>query len=83
MAEKICLVNGRLFYFNGDGKLEIYYIQKNTPCVFTNLYVLSIECTDLNWNEKDANGLCVYIFLKDMVCYLGVILKLHNDECLI
>ena len=27
--------------------------------------------------------MCVYILLKDVGCYLGVIGKLHNDECLI
>ena len=37
----------------------------------------------MNWNGKDANGLCVSIFLKATVCYLGVIGKFHNYECLI
>ena len=42
----------------------------------------------LNWiglerNGTDENGLCVSIFLKNMGWCLGVIRKLHNDECLI
>ena len=37
----------------------------------------------MNWRGTDANGLYVSIFLKKMGWYLGVIGKLHNDECLI
>ena len=31
----------------------------------------------------DANGLCVSIFVKNVVCYLVVIGKLHSNEFLI
>ena len=41
-------------------------------------YVLSIECTELNWNGKDAEILYVSIFFKDMGWYLGVTGKRHN-----
>ena len=44
------------------------------------LSVLFIECIELNWNGKDANGLCFYIFLKDIGWYLVVIGNLNNDE---
>ena len=54
-----------------------YYPQKK------HLVLFFIECTELNWNGKDANGLCVYIFFKNIGWYLGVIRKLHNGECLI
>ena len=33
--------------------------------------------------QKYANGLCVYILIKYMRWYLGVIRKLHKDQCLI
>ena len=42
-----------------------------------------IECTEIRWDKRDANGLCVSIFIKDMVRYLGDIGKLHNEECII
>ena len=32
MDDKIFMGNGRLFYFNDDGKLDVYYIIKNIPC---------------------------------------------------
>ena len=37
----------------------------------------------INMEWKDANRLCVFIFFKYMGCYLVVIGKLHNNECLI
>ena len=40
--------------------------------------IIFIECTELNWNRKYANGFCVSIFLKDMGWYFGVIGKLNN-----
>ena len=45
--------------------------------------VLFIECTEMNWKTSDINGLCSSIFLDRMGWLLGVIGKLHNDECLI
>ena len=35
------------------------------------------------WDKRYENGLYGYIFIKDMGCYLGVIGKRHNNECLI
>ena len=37
----------------------------------------------MNCKHKYENGLCVSIFLKKMEWYLGVIWKIHNDECII
>ena len=37
----------------------------------------------MNWKTSDINGLCILIFLDNMGWFLGVIGKLHNDECLI
>ena len=36
----------------------------------------------MNWKTSDVNGLCITMLLNKMVWYLGVIGKLHNDECL-
>ena len=45
--------------------------------------VLFIEYNKLIWNKKYADGFCVYILIKDMGWYLGVIEKIFNYECLI
>ena len=37
----------------------------------------------MNWKTLDLNGLCISIFLDNMEWFLGVIVKLNNDECLI
>ena len=37
----------------------------------------------MNWKVTDPNGLCVSILLNNTRWYLGVIVKLHNNECLI
>ena len=42
--------------------------------------VIFIECTEFNSKHKDANGLCVAAFSKNMGWSLGDIEKLHNDE---
>ena len=34
----------------------------------------------MNWRTSDVNGLCITILLNNMVWYLGVIWKPHNDE---
>ena len=63
IRDKPCVVNGRLFLFNDDGKLYLFYMQnktfsmKKTSVIFT-------ECTELNLNGKYANGFCVYVSLK-------------------
>ena len=54
-------------------------MQKN-PVEKINIFVLLIECTELIWNLKYANGLCFHIFFKEIVCYLIVTRELHNDE---
>ena len=83
ISDKICVGNGIFFYFNDDGKLEIFYMHKILPVEKRNTFVLFIEWTELNWNVKDANWLYVSIFFKYMGWYLVVIGKLHNYECLI
>ena len=83
MNNKSWFGNGILFYFNDDGKLEIFIVRKKIACEKINTFVLFIECTELNWNIKDSNGSCVYIFFKYMRWYLGVIGKPNKDECLI
>ena len=50
MGENIPAVNGRLFYFNYDGKLDIYYIKKRYP-VIKKTSALFSECTELIWNR--------------------------------
>ena len=66
-GEKIWVVNGRLFYFNHDGKLGLYHLKIYITC-YLNIYisVLFIECNGLSWNRTDANGLCASIFLNNM-----------------
>ena len=76
-----CVVNGRLFCFNYGGKLDLLHINKiNIACwkIFTS--VLFFKITEIIWNKMDSDGLCVSIFIKDVVCYLGVIEKLHTDD---
>ena len=55
---------------------KMFPVKKTSSIIF-------IECTELNWNQNDANKWCDSIFLKCLVWYLGVIGNLHNDECLI
>ena len=52
------------------------------PVEKQNSSVCFVECTELNWNGKYANGL-FFIFFKGVVSYLGVIVKLRNYECMI
>ena len=82
--EKIWVGKGRLFYFNDDVKLELFYIHKKiVPVDKLNNYILFIECTKLYWNRKDANGLCVYILFKNMGWHLVLIGKPHSYKLLI
>ena len=74
--------NVRSFFLNYEDKVHLYYIQKDIPYGIKKS-VLFIECTELNWNGKDANVLCVSILLKDTGWYLRVIGNIHNDECII
>ena len=37
----------------------------------------------MNWKPSYIYGLCISIFFNYMGLYLGVIVKSHNDECLI
>ena len=81
MSDQSCDGNDRLFYLNDDGKLEILYMQTNNCLLKTCIFL--IECTKLNRNRKDANGLYVSIFFIDMGWYSGVMGKLHNYEYII
>ena len=71
------------FYLKDDGKLDTYYILKIRYLVIKKSSVIFIEFTEMNWKHKDANGLCVSIYLNNIGWYLGVIGKLQNYECLI
>ena len=84
MSVKSCVGIFIFFYFSEYGKPGPVYMQKKY-CLQKKQkkYFLFIDCTELNWGGKDANGLCVYIFFKNMGVYLGVIGKLHNYEGLI
>ena len=79
----ICVGNGIFFYFKKDGKLDLHVILKIRYPALKKSSVLFIECTEMNSKSSDVNGLCISIFLDKMVWFLGVIGKLHNDECLI
>ena len=62
----------------------IYYIFKNNDCLLKKCaLVMFVKCNGIIWNMIYANGLCISIFIKDTLWYLGVIVKLHNNECLI
>ena len=56
------------------------YIEKKLSCYKNISSALFIECTKMNWKTSDANGLCIPIFFNKMGWYLGVIIKIHNDE---
>ena len=76
--------NGRFFHLNNDGKLDLYCILKRIyPVIKNNRSVIFIECTEINWRYKYANGLCVSILLKKIVWYLSVIRKVQDNESLI
>ena len=79
----ICVGNGRCSYFTEDGELDLYFIVKRRYPVFKTLSIIFIEWTEMNWEKSDVNGLCISILLDNMGWFLGVIGKLHNDECLI
>ena len=36
----------------------------------------------MSWKTSNANGLCISILLNKIGWYLGVIEKLHKDQCL-
>ena len=79
----VCVGNGIFFYFNEDGKLYLHVLVKNIYHILkTNSLVLFIEFTEMNWKSSDVNVLCMSILLDKMGWFLGVIGKLHNDECL-
>ena len=82
-CHKICVGNGRFFYFNNDGKLYLCYISKRRYLVIKKSSVIFIEFTEMNRKTSDANGLCISVFSNNMVWYLGVKVNIHNDECLI
>ena len=81
MNKRICVVNDRLFYLGDGRKLEIFHFQYEFPLKKTS--ILFIECDEIICNRKNTNGLCASILFKYMLWWLGVIGKLHNDECLI
>ena len=79
-----CFGDGKFFYSNNDGKLQLLNIKNQIFPVeneFTS--VIFIECTGTIWNRRDASWFCVSIFIKDMGWYLEVIGNLLNDECII
>ena len=58
-------------------------VKRRYPDINTNTSVHFIECTEIIWKTLNVNGLCIPVFLNQMRWYLVVIVKLHNDECLI
>ena len=49
-CDAIFVGNGRLFYFNNDSKLDLYYILKiRHPVIKNNSPVILIECTKCKW----------------------------------
>ena len=40
-----------------------------------------MQFTEIVWNKRDEILFCVSIFIKDMELYLGIILRIHNEEC--
>ena len=82
-CDVVCVGNGIFFYFNKDGKLDLYIlVKKKTPCS-EKKSVLFIECTEMNWKTSDVNFLCLSVLLDMMGWFQGGIGKSHNDECLI
>ena len=83
-CDKFFVGNGGFFYFNDDGKLDLYIVLKRGYSVLKkNSSGIFIEWTEMNWKTSDVNGLFISIFLNNMGWYLGVIGKLYNYECLI
>ena len=59
-CDKICSGIIIFFYFNNDGKLDIYYIVKiRHPFILKKSSVLSIECTEMNWKTSNVYSLCI------------------------
>ena len=55
-CDKICVENGIFFYFNHDGKLDLYCILKRRyPIIKNNSPVILIECTEMNGNIRFKN----------------------------
>ena len=53
-CEKICVGNGRLFYFGDDGIIDIYSIWKRRyPVIKNNSSVIFIGYTEMNWKHED------------------------------
>ena len=52
MYEKSCVGNGRFFYFDDDGRLDIFHLKKNLVGKI-NTSVLFIEFNSLIRNRKD------------------------------
>ena len=65
------------FYFDDNGKLELFHIQKKIAS--GNNSAIFIEWTEIICNREDANGLCVSILFKYRWSYLVVIGNLFND----
>ena len=54
MNEKSCVGNGRLFYFNDDGKLELFYMQKQLSVekillLFSSNVLINMEQKRYKW----------------------------------
>ena len=55
MGGKTFLGNCRFFYFDGDGKIELYYIQKQ---LWIKIYIVFVKFAELNWNGMD----CMFLY---------------------
>ena len=75
-----CVRNIGLFYFNDDGKVELFYVIFKIFPVEKDTSVIFIECNAIISNRKYVNWLCVSISFIDVLCDLGISWKLYNDE---
>ena len=59
-CDLVCVGHGRFFYFNKYVKIDLHVlVKKRHPVLKTNLLVLLIECTKMNWKTSAVNGLCI------------------------
>ena len=59
------------------------YIENKISYYKNNSSVILIECNEMNWKSLDVNVLCISTLLNKMGWYLGAIVNIHNDKCLI
>ena len=70
-----------LLFLNYDGNLQLLYIQIEMFPTEKFSSVILNECIEILYIKRVVNGLFFSAFVKDVCLYLGVIGKLHGDEC--